>query len=84
MFQTPLWALTFLWIILGFIGFQFWSIFLFLNLALIFFWHLPDVLKYFKRERTLKVFFILPISFIRSFVWLLGAIRGVWNFYIRR
>lgn len=84
MFQTPLWFLTFLWIILSVIGFRLWPFFLYLNLTLIFFWHLPDVLKYFKQEKTLKAFLILPISFIRSFVWLLGAVRGIWDFYIRR
>lgn len=71
----------FLWLLLPF---TFINPMLFsLNVLLIFFWDLKKVLKFYKKTKDLYTFLLLPLSAVRSFVWLLGGIRGFWDFYIK-
>ena len=51
-------------------------------LLLIFFWDMPKVLKLYGKTRNAKVFLLLPLSFIRSFVRAIATVRGFWDFYI--
>jgi hypothetical protein len=42
----------------------------------------PSVFKYYKKTKDLKVFLLIPISLIRDLVWMLGFMKGIWDFYI--
>ncbi|MHA1676501.1 MAG: glycosyltransferase [Candidatus Njordarchaeales archaeon] len=51
------------------------DLFLFL-LLLIFFWRFPITLRILSRTKKLRSLLLLPVSFIRSIFWLIGAIQG--------
>ncbi len=36
------------------------------------------------KTKKMKAFLLYPLTFVRSIVWLLGGVKGVWDFYIRR
>ena len=54
-----------------------------LNLLLIFFWNIKSTWKFYKKTKDLYAFMLLPLTAVRSFVWLLGGIKGFWDFYIK-
>lgn len=87
-------AQSFLWMFI-FIS-PFWSYLLYrlslpyyfhiilLSLLLIFFWDLPQVLRFLNKIKNPKILLFLPLSFIRSFVRTVAIIKGFWDFYIKR
>ncbi len=52
-------------------------------LLVIFFWDIDSVLKFFRETRDVRVFLLLPISFLRSLMWALGIIAGAYDFYVK-
>jgi glycosyltransferase involved in cell wall biosynthesis len=72
---VPVWIL--LGLLIGPIGYYLAVI----TLVLTFFWQTDSVLKYFKNTKDFKVFLLLPISFLRSISWFLGALKGFLDFY---
>ena len=44
----------------------------------------PNVFKFYRKTNDLKVFLFVPIFFLRDIAWMLGVIKGVWDFYIKR
>lgn len=60
----------------------FYSVLLPIILLMIFFWPLPSVIRIFRRVKKIKIFLLLPISFIRSIFWLVATIKGLLEVFI--
>jgi len=43
----------------------------------------PNIFKFYKKTKDLKVFLFIPVFFLRNIVWILGFIKGYWDFYIK-
>lgn len=72
-----------IWLLLGLFSNPAWYAALFINLLIIFFWDIDVVWRYIKRKGDKKALLIFPISFVRSFSWFFGAVKGFIDFYIR-
>lgn len=64
----------FLWIIFPILPLIFWLIFL---------WDIGKVWKFSKKTQNSEVFWLLPLSAIRSLVWFFGVLKGTWDFILK-
>ncbi|MFH0929171.1 MAG: glycosyltransferase [Candidatus Aenigmatarchaeota archaeon] len=81
--QPFLFLLLPVWLALGLlIPSGIWPAAFLLNLLAILFWDVSSVLSFYKKTKNWKVALLFPISFIRSFSWLFGVIKGIIDFYI--
>lgn len=76
-FLMPIWTLA------GLIVSSLWFNLIYISLLLIFFWNTGFALRAYWNTKDLNVFFLLPISFVRSFAWTLGVIKGFFDFYLK-
>lgn len=54
-----------------------------LNFLVVFFWFTPSVIKFYKVKKDIFVVLLLPISFLRNISWLLGGMKGVYDYYVK-
>jgi len=55
-----------------------------LNLLVVFFWFTPSVIRFYKIRKDISVILLLPISFMRNMFWLLGGMKGVYDYYVKK
>jgi len=81
--QPLLFLLLPIWLLLGLVSSAIFLNLIYINLLVIFFWDIDVVLKYTKKKKDIRPLLIFPISFLRSFMWLAGIVKGAIYFLIR-
>lgn len=71
-----------IWLTLGFIYSPNWFNVMYLVFLTVLFWHIDMVARFYRKTKDLGVFLLLPVTFIRSFCWGLGATKGILDFFI--